>query len=238
MKDKENMKYDSEYFEDILTEIKKIRCSEKSRFRKLQDAIATACDYEENEKINGFVFMHCESKLGEPLHLRRFLNMLLMRAEQKAKLKTTMKVNEIDQMLTYFMDSNLCEQDIYDYSSFSGEYGMKDKDGNPQSVWLPEELKGVKTEHVVLKVIDMWRVMETFCGLDSRYKRAFALLSEVESEMVEGFKSEKLPLWINPDYKDGGVAMFTFSHFELDTDEPNDEFRTLYVVYEYDTTAS
>ena len=32
--------------------------------------------------------------------------------------------------------------------------------------------------------------------------------------------------------------MFEFSHFEVNTNEPDNDYRTLYVVYRYDTTIS
>ena len=38
--------------------------------------------------------------------------------------------------------------------------------------------------------------------------------------------------------KDWGDAMFQFSHFEVDLREPDSQYRTLYVVYRYDTTVS
>jgi hypothetical protein len=44
--------------------------------------------------------------------------------------------------------------------------------------------------------------------------------------------------WIDIDYKLDGMALFEFSHFEVDLREPDSQYRTLYVVYRYDTTAS
>ena len=45
-------------------------------------------------------------------------------------------------------------------------------------------------------------------------------------------------VWFLIAYKDWGDAMFQFSHFEVDLREPDSQYRTLYIVYRYDTTVS
>ena len=56
--------------------------------------------------------------------------------------------------------------------------------------------------------------------------------------LLESLEEGAFPQWTDVEYKDGGWANFEFSHFEVDLREPDSQYRTLYVVYRYDTTAS
>ena len=58
------------------------------------------------------------------------------------------------------------------------------------------------------------------------------------TRVLEELEAGEFSSWIDVEYKDGGWAYFEFSHFEVDLREPDSQYRTLYVVYRYDTTAS
>ena len=91
---------------------------------------------------------------------------------------------------------------------------------------------------MILKIEDMDRFIDTFCSRNTYYRRAYDILAELDKQVLESLEAGTFPQWIDVDYKDGGWAFFEFSHFEADLREPDSQFRTLYVVYRYDTTAS
>ena len=106
-----------------------------------------------------------------------------------------------------------------------------------QRYWL-KELEGFKGGSMILKLEDMDRFIDTFCSRDTRYRRAYDILHELDKRVLESLEAGEFQAWIDIDYKDGGSAFFEFSHFEVDLREPDSQYRTLYVVYRYDTTAS
>ena len=91
---------------------------------------------------------------------------------------------------------------------------------------------------MILKIEDMDRFIDTFCSRDTYYRRAYAILADLDKEVLESLEAGIFKDWIWVDYKDFGDAMFEFSHFEVDLREPDSKYRTLYVVYRYDTTIS
>ena len=64
------------------------------------------------------------------------------------------------------------------------------------------------------------------------------MLAELDEKVMESLEAGLFDDWILIPYKDWGDAMFQFSHFEVDLREPDSQYRTLYVVYRYDTTVS
>jgi hypothetical protein len=60
----------------------------------------------------------------------------------------------------------------------------------------------------------------------------------LDKKVLESLEQGKFEEWIYVDYKDFGDAIFQFSHFEIDLREPDSQYRTLYVVYRYDTIVS
>jgi hypothetical protein len=63
-------------------------------------------------------------------------------------------------------------------------------------------------------------------------------LADLDKEILKCVDTGMFPSWVLIPYKDGGDAIFQFSHFEIDLREPDEKYRTLYVVYRYDTIAS
>ena len=136
-------------------------------------------------------------------------------------------------------------QHIYEYPSFSGIYDDEDVDEEEEmplvpetTVRLPKELEGFKGGSMILKLEDMDRFIDTFCSRNTFYRRAYDILHELDKRVLESLEEGAFPQWTDVEYKDGGWANFEFSHFEVDLREPDSQYRTLYVVYRYDTTAS
>ena len=96
----------------------------------------------------------------------------------------------------------------------------------------------VALKSLELKLEDMDRFIDTFCSRNTYYRRAYDILHELDKRVLEELEAGEFSSWIDIDYKDGGSAFFEFSHFEVDLREPDSQYRTLYVVYRYDTTAS
>jgi hypothetical protein len=113
-----------------------------------------------------------------------------------------------------------------------------DEDDNPENALLPEELKNFKGDSMVLKIEDCDRLVDTFCSRNTYYRRAYAILAELDNQVLGCVEDGLFPTWILIPYKEEGDAMFEFSHFEVDLREPDSQYRTLYVVYRYDTTIS
>ena len=105
-------------------------------------------------------------------------------------------------------------------------------------VTLPKELEGFRGGSMILKIEDMDRFVDTFCSRNTYYRRAYDILAELDKHVLESLEDGAFPQWTDVEYKDGGWANFEFSHFEVDLREPDSQYRTLYVVYRYDTTAS
>ena len=80
--------------------------------------------------------------------------------------------------------------------------------------------------------------VDTFCSRNTYYRRAYDILHELDKRVLEELEAGEFSSWIDIEYKEGGWAFFEFSHFEVDLREPDSQYRTLYVVYRYDTTAS
>ena len=91
---------------------------------------------------------------------------------------------------------------------------------------------------MILKIEDMDRFVDTFSSRNTYYRRAFSILAELDGRVLESLECNQFETWELVSYKEEGDAMFEFSHFEVNTNEPDNDYRTLYVVYRYDTTIS
>ena len=91
---------------------------------------------------------------------------------------------------------------------------------------------------MILKIQDMERLIDTFSSLDTRYRRAYAVMADLDAVVMDGMARGEFPAWCFVPYKADGDVIFEFSHFEVDLREPDQRYRTLYVVYRYDTTVS
>lgn len=234
MEERNKTKVDSSrYFEEVLTRIRDIRSSERSAMQKITDVIASAADYDGSNSLRRF--SGYAKQLSEQGATERFANRLLLYAEMLAQKHQALYGKDIEVLAHGFIYDNSFKQDIYDYPSFEGLYEDGEDGGE---VGLPEELKKFKGNSMVLKIEDMDRLVDTFCSRNTYYKRAYAILADLDKEVLDCVETGVFPQWIFVPYKEEGDAMFEFSHFECDLREPDEKYRTLYVVYRYDTTAS
>ena len=217
----------------ICLKVREIRASERSAMQIITDVIASSVDYDGVTSLRRF--SNFANQLNERGITERFANRLLLYAETSAKNLHALYVKDIEVLAHRFIYDNSFKQDIYDNPSYQGLY---EEDENGGFVRLPEELLNFKGSSMVLKIEDMDRLIDTFCSRNTYYRRAYAIMADLDKEMLKCVDSGKFPQWVYIDYKDGGCAVFEFSHFECDLREPDEKYRTLFVVYRYDTTAS
>lgn len=111
------------------------------------------------------------------------------------------------------------------------------------SIVLPKGLPG-KHGVTILMVSNLKYFLEMFTLDDNdRYLRPYEILADLEKQVMEDVVNGE----IAPDYyarykcdpmSDGDV-IFDFSHFEVNTEtEPDENYRSLYIYFEYTGSAS
>lgn len=237
IEDKEN-----KYFDDLLTKIREIRASERTPRQKVADIISLAMDYDKEGAVPLLSLLNSRmTALGTNGDLR-FANCMIMSVERWAECHHPLTMKSIEEQQRYWLMDADNNQHIYEYPSFSGIYEDDEEEEDslvPETmVSLPKELEGFKGGSMILKIEDMDRFIDTFCSRNTYYRRAYDILAELDKQVLESLEEGAFPQWTDVEYKDGGWANFEFSHFEVDLREPDSQYRTLYVVYRYDTTAS
>ena len=236
---------EQQYFDELLARIREIRASERTPKQKVADIVSCAVDYDKEDAIPLLTLLNSRmSALGTNGDLR-FANCMLMSVERWAANHHPLTMKSIEEQQRYWLMDADNDQHIYEYPSFSGIYEEEDADEGeegflvPEStVRLPKELEDFKGSSMILKLEDMDRFIDTFCSRNTYYRRAYDILHELDKRVLEDLEAGEFSSWIDVEYKDGGWAYFEFSHFEVDLREPDSQYRTLYVVYRYDTTAS
>ena len=232
IKDKEQ-----QYFDDLLTKIREIRKSERGPVTKISDIISLTSDKDRDESNEALATL-----LALPANMShedsvRMANFVVLAAEGCAIENNEVTATYLASLVKHDLDSIKNKYGIYDFPSFNAEYEM-DEEGNPEYALLPEELKNFKGDSMVLKIDDCDRLVDTFCSRNTYYRRAFSILADLDNRVLECVEDGVFPKWFLIPYKEEGDAMFEFSHFEVDLREPDSQYRTLYVVYRYDTTIS
>lgn len=116
-------------------------------------------------------------------------------------------------------------------------------------VKVPEVFETESVKDVVVKVTNIEYFLTMFSGVRSpQYRRPYEILAELDKTIIDALDSQaeelgdgnngQLPAEILVPYKEGGDAIFKFSHFEIDESEPDASYRTAFVCYEFDTTVS
>ena len=231
-----------QYYDELLEKIRKIRASEKSPRQKVEDIVKCAADYDsENGRILSAILYSKMSALGTNGDLR-FANRMIMDAEDWAENHQPMTMKDINNLGRDWLKDANNNQHIYEYPSFRGISNEDEEVGENEfpeiTITLPKELQGFKGGSMILKIEDMDRFVDTFCSRNTYYRRAYDILAELDKKILECLEDGEFPLWTDVEYKDWGFANFEFSHFEVDLREPDSQYRTLYVVYRYDCTAS
>jgi hypothetical protein len=235
---------EQQYFDDLLARIHDIRASEKTPRQKVADIVSLAVDY---DKVDARILLSLlysrMAALGTNGDLR-FANCMIMHVEFRAESHHPLTMKDIEtSQREWLMDADN-NQHIYEFPSFRGCYEVNDAEEENDTyepatiVSLPKELEGFKGGSMILKIEDMDRLIDTFCSRDTYYRRAYDILANLDKKVLESLEQGKFEEWIYVDYKDFGDAIFQFSHFEIDLREPDSQYRTLYVVYRYDTIVS
>ena len=235
---------EQQYFDDLLARIREIRTSERTPKQKVADIVSCAMDYDKEDAIPLLSLLNSRmTALGTNGDLR-FANCMIMSVERWAANHHPLTMKSIEEQQRYWLMDADNNQHIYEYPSFSGRLVIDDDNKEEEycepetSVLLPKELENFKGGSMILKIEDMDRFVDTFCSRDTYYRRAYDILAELDKRVLEDLETGEFQEWIDIDYKLDGMALFEFSHFEVDLREPDSQYRTLYVVYRYDTTAS
>jgi hypothetical protein len=232
---KEEMMKDEKYFDEIVQRLCAIRRSSKNARTRIADVVGTIEDYERSEATQqGMAYM---KRLEAEGRLEQAANWLLLEAEGKAMRRELMTLEYVAERLGRLMADGSLNSGLYRYACYQGER-PRGESFYAEDVSLPDELKGFKGGSMVLKIADMDRLVDTFCSRNTYYRRTYALLADLDKEVLECVDEGVFPLETMVPYKEEGDALFLFSHFEVDLNEPDERYRTLYVVYEFNGTAS
>ena len=228
---------EQQYYKDLLAKIREIRKSERSPVTKINDIVNLTSDKDRDESNEALATL-----LALPYNMSfedsvRMANYVVLVAEECAVFEQPLTATFLASQVKRDLNSIKNKYGIYDFPSFNPEYEM-DEDDNPENALLPEELKNFKGDSMVLKIEDCDRLIDTFCSRNTYYRRAFSILADLDNRVLECVEDGVFPKWFLIPYKEEGDAMFEFSHFEVDLREPDSQYRTLYVVYRYDTTIS
>ncbi len=115
----------------------------------------------------------------------------------------------------------------------------------PASVVLPKGLPG-KNGAMILIVSNLKYFLEMFTlGDYDRYFRPYEILADLEKQVMESAINGEIGTTYMADYKRPGpgvetaYVIFDFSHFEVNTEtEPDENYRSLYIYFEYTGSAS
>lgn len=115
----------------------------------------------------------------------------------------------------------------------------------PESVVLPKERPGEYGATVVM-LSNLKYFLEMFgANDDKRFFRPYEILAELEKQVRNDAIEGKIAYEYFIDYKrphplaEPAGAILLFSHFEVNTDtEPDERYRSLYIYYEFITTAA
>ena len=235
------------YFDYPLQKVRDIRSSERSAMAKIGDVIALSADYSTIKAPS--LLRHIRDWLENDHNAERFANYLLLIAEGWAQNNKAWVMNDIEMEVREFAVRFLYKPipedgQIYCFTCFNGEWEGEHGDGLygvDAIVRLPSELQSSHHNYAVLRVMEMNRLIETCSGIKagSGYARPYDILAKLDHRVVGCMLAGKFPA-IQVVFIDGSEKgfVFEFSHFEVDMQEPDPNFRTLYVVYRYDTIIS
>lgn len=235
------------YFVYLIQKLRDIRSSERSAMAKIGDIISLSIDYS-TPKVP-IQMRQIREWLENKQNVERFANYLLLMTEEWAQSNKAWVMSDIDKMVREFAVRFLYkpipeDSQIFCYTCYNGIYNGEpgtDLYGIDGIVKLPPELQSNQYKYVVLRVMDMNRLIETCSAIKagSGYARPYDILAELDHRVVGSMLAGKFPA-LQVVFIDGSEKgfVFEFSHFEVDMQEPDPKFRTLYVVYRYDSIVS
>ena len=118
-------------------------------------------------------------------------------------------------------------------------------DDTSLSIVLPKGLPG-KQGVTILMVSNLKYFLDMFTlGNDDWYLRPYEILADLEKQVMEDVANGEIANSYFVDYKRPGptvetaYVIFDFSHFEVNAEtEPDENYRSLYIYYEYTGSAS
>lgn len=116
-------------------------------------------------------------------------------------------------------------------------------DDTSVSIVLPKGLPG-KHGATILMVSNLKYFLDMFTlGDYDRYLRPYEILAELEEQVMEDVLNGEIAYAYLAGYKrhpmSDGDVIFEFSHFEVNTEtEPDENYRSLYIYFDYTGSAS
>ncbi len=239
------------YFNELQQRVRDIRTSERSAMAKIADIIALSIDYDSNSITMTVTLKRIKEILRTQLNVERFANFLMFTAEARAngneasgnkeKAYSAWVMSDVEWLarqfvvdLLYGYDPN--EDYIFRYPSYNGVRFARDGEKHDSSVCLPQELQAYKKNYVVLRVRSMNRLIEHCSYPFPGYPRPYDILAQLDHLVIECLPEGVFPVNHRINARSGVFLQefkFMFSHFEVDLQEPDPNYRTLYVVYNY-----
>ena len=229
-----------QYFADLLARIQEIQVSERTPRQKITDLLSTASDFDESDPTGCLSDAVGKMARLDDNGLTRMFNCFYLLADSYAHAHSLLDVKTACDYIVDHVRDVAENPDIYAYSCYGADYcEYKGEDGEISSfVSLPKELREFKGRSMVLKIMGMDRFLDIFSSRANYFRRAYSILNELDQHVVGSLEIDEFEPWEEIEFKDGGYALFQFSHFEVNTNEPDNDYRTLYVVYRYDTIVS
>lgn len=241
------------YFNELQQRIRDIRASERSAIAKIADVIAEAMDYD--AKKMPVLIKRITDFLQTRSNAERFANYLLLRTEAMSSGTFVAYINtppcfsawtmsDVEQWAKSYAVKLMYSHEpgnhlLFRYDSYNGVLTAREGEEPNSSVRLPKELEAYKKNYCVLLVKDMLRLIERCSNISTDQTRPYDILAKLDRLVVECMPEGVFPA--NPVIDTGTEEtssvftrfQFAFSHFEVDMQEPDPDFRTLYVVYGY-----
>ena len=240
------------YFDELQQRVRDIRSSQRSAMAKIADVIAEAMDYD-SKKLST-IMMSIKHLLQTQENAERFANFLLYIVEarangkeatgNKAKAYSAWVMSDVETLAKHFAICRIYKHDpgddyLYRYPCYNGVWFAREGEEPNSSVRLPQELQDCNKHYVVLRVQGMNRLIEHCSDPISGRPRPYDILARLDHLIVDCLPEGVFPAnpLITADVESGQFDSshfpFKFSHFEVDMQEPDPDFRTLYVVYSY-----
>ncbi len=233
---------DAQYYTDLHWKISEVRNSEMTARKKMATLINLIVDYhpEDDSQLTLMDEALQTMSLMDNVRLTRLFNAFCRVAERRVRMKKLLAPDafyETIKVLTFDIDHHPTS---YQYTCYDGEYDEIEwqvKESKKHMVTLPEELQDAKFHNIILRVSNLDRLLDYFPYGDKYNRSGYEILADLEREVLS-YEGETFPRWPLIDYKLDGIAVFIFSHFEVDDTDPDHKNDTLYVIYEFDTTLS
>lgn len=241
------------YFDELQQRVRDIRASERSAMAKIADVAAEALDYD--SKKLPLIMRSVRNFLQTQSNAELFANYLLLKAETMSSGKyvayrntppcySAWTMSDVEQWAKAFAIKLMYGHEpsnhlLFRYASYNGVRFAREGEEPNSSVRLPQELETYKMNYVVLLVKDMTRLIERCSDISTERSRPYDVMAQLDRLVVkcmpEGVFPVKPVIDTNEETSLSVFAQFPFefSHFEVDEQEPDPNFRTIYVVYEY-----